>query len=92
MLSVNLFRVSGSELNERKVGEPRSSWTIRFRNDNSIVILLNCTRAHDCKRIVRKHGLSMIAGYEGLVCGLSAFYLATAQVLDEGYRKNLLLV
>ena len=34
--------------------------------------------------------LSIIAGSEGIVCGLSAFYLAVAEVLNEMYGKNLL--
>jgi succinate-acetate transporter protein len=34
----------------------------------------------------------MIAGYEGIVCGSSAFYLAIAEVLNEVYGKTLLPV
>lgn len=36
--------------------------------------------------------LSMIAGYEGVVCGLSAIYTGLAQVLNEMYGKTVLPV
>ena len=31
-----------------------------------------------------------IAGWEGIICGLSAIYAAVAQVLNEVYKKVLL--
>ena len=31
--------------------------------------------------------ITMIAGYEGIVCGLSAIYLAMAEVINETYGK-----
>jgi len=34
--------------------------------------------------------LAAAAGYEGILCGLSAFYTAIAQVLNEVYRKKIL--
>lgn len=34
--------------------------------------------------------LKTIAGYEGIVCGLSAIYTAVAQVLNEVYKKTVL--
>ncbi|NTW32185.1 MAG: acetate uptake transporter [Bacteroidetes bacterium] len=34
--------------------------------------------------------LKIIAGYEGIVCGLFAFYAAMAQVLNEVYGKTIL--
>jgi len=34
--------------------------------------------------------LKIIAGYEGIICGFSAIYLATAQVVNEIYAKNVL--
>jgi succinate-acetate transporter protein len=34
--------------------------------------------------------LKVIAGYEGIFCGLSAMYAALAQVLNEIYKKTLL--
>jgi hypothetical protein len=34
--------------------------------------------------------LGTIAGYEGIICGLSAFYLALAEVLNEIHGKKLL--
>ncbi|MFP3984937.1 MAG: acetate uptake transporter [Candidatus Bathyarchaeia archaeon] len=34
--------------------------------------------------------LGMIAGYEGIICGLSAFYLALAEVLNEAHGKTIL--
>lgn len=35
-------------------------------------------------------GIKTFAGYEGIVCGLSAIYLAVAQVLNEVYKKTIL--
>ncbi|HPW73966.1 MAG: acetate uptake transporter [Methanothrix sp.] len=34
--------------------------------------------------------IGMLAGYEGIICGLSAIYAALAQVLNEVYRKTVL--
>jgi succinate-acetate transporter protein len=34
--------------------------------------------------------IKTIAGYEGIVCGLSAIYLAMAEVLNESYGKKVL--
>jgi len=34
--------------------------------------------------------ISMIAGYEGIICGLSAIYLAMAEVINETYEKTIL--
>jgi len=31
-----------------------------------------------------------IAGYEGILCGFSAIYLATAEVINETYGKTIL--
>ncbi len=36
--------------------------------------------------------IKMIAGYEGIICGLSAFYLAMAEVLNEVHGKEVLPV
>jgi hypothetical protein len=36
--------------------------------------------------------VQLIAGIEGIICGLSAFYLAIAQILNEVYDKQLLPV
>ena len=32
----------------------------------------------------------MVAGYEGIICGLVAFYEAAAMMINERYQKNLL--
>ena len=37
-------------------------------------------------------GVKIIAGYEGIFCGLSAFYAAIAQVLNEVYGRVVLPV
>lgn len=34
--------------------------------------------------------ISMIAGYEGILCGFSAIYTGLAQVLNELYGKTVL--
>jgi len=34
--------------------------------------------------------IKIIAGYVGIICGLLAFYLAVAEVLNEVYKKELL--
>jgi len=36
------------------------------------------------------NAVKIIAGYEGILCGFSAMYLATAQVVNETYGKNVL--
>jgi hypothetical protein len=38
------------------------------------------------------HLIGTIAGFEGIICGLSAIYLAMAEVLNEQYRKAILPV
>jgi succinate-acetate transporter protein len=37
-----------------------------------------------------RHTIGMIAGYEGIFCGMSAIYTGLAQVLNEVYGKKLL--
>jgi len=44
------------------------------------------------KELTASTNLGIIAGYEGVICGLSAFYLAIAEVLNETYGKTLLPV
>jgi len=44
------------------------------------------------KELTASTDLGKIAGYEGIICGLSAFYLAVAEVLNEVYGKTLLPV
>jgi succinate-acetate transporter protein len=44
------------------------------------------------KELTASTGLGIIAGYEGIICGLGAFYLAIAEVLNETYGKILLPV
>ncbi|MCW4055324.1 MAG: acetate uptake transporter, partial [Candidatus Bathyarchaeota archaeon] len=34
--------------------------------------------------------IGTLAGYEGIICGLSAFYLALAEVLNEVHGKTIL--
>jgi len=34
--------------------------------------------------------IGKIAGYEGIICGLSAIYLAMAEVINETYGKNII--
>jgi hypothetical protein len=34
--------------------------------------------------------LGTLAGYEGVICGLSAVYLAFAEILNEAQRKTVL--
>ena len=36
--------------------------------------------------------LKLVAGYEGIICGLSAFYGCVAQVVNEVYKKTILPV
>lgn len=36
------------------------------------------------------HQLGLIAGYEGIICGLSAIYLAMAEVLNEVHGRTVL--
>jgi uncharacterized protein len=34
--------------------------------------------------------INTVLGYEGVICGLSAVYLAIAEVLNETYEKTIL--
>lgn len=36
--------------------------------------------------------VKMIAGYEGILCGISAFYTGMAQVINDAYKKSVLPV
>jgi succinate-acetate transporter protein len=36
------------------------------------------------------HSISTIAGWEGIVCGASAFYLAMAEVINEQFGRTVL--
>lgn len=44
------------------------------------------------KELTESTVLGIITGYEGIICGLSAFYLAIAEVLNETHGKTLLPV
>lgn len=44
------------------------------------------------KELTANRELGIIAGYEGIICGLSAVYLALAEVLNEIYGKTVLPV
>jgi len=39
--------------------------------------------------ITQNTAITHIAGYEGIICGLSAIYLAMAEVINESYQKNI---
>ena len=39
--------------------------------------------------ITQNTTITHIAGYEGIICGLSAVYLAMAEVINESYQKNI---
>ena len=34
--------------------------------------------------------ITRIAGYEGIICGFSAIYLAAAQIINGAYKKDML--
>jgi succinate-acetate transporter protein len=36
--------------------------------------------------------ITTVAGYEGIFCGFSAIYLATAEIVNESYGKKILSV
>ncbi len=40
--------------------------------------------------ITGNHALLTFAGYEGIICGASAIYLAMAEVLNEQYGRTVL--
>jgi hypothetical protein len=42
------------------------------------------------KDLTGSASIGTIAGWEGIFCGLSAIYLAFAQVLNETYGKTML--
>lgn len=39
--------------------------------------------------ITQNTTITRIAGYEGIICGLSAIYLAMAEVINESYHRNI---
>jgi len=39
--------------------------------------------------ITQNTTITHIAGYEGIICGISAIYLAMAEVINESYQKNI---
>lgn len=49
-----------------------------------LFVLLAIGEATESKQV------TMIAGYEGILCGLSAIYTGIAQVLNEVYQKTML--
>ncbi len=53
----------------------------------SLVILFALLAAADFSG---NHDLKVIAGYEGIICGLSAFYTSMAQILNEVYGKTVM--
>ncbi|MFT8467033.1 acetate uptake transporter [Acetobacter syzygii] len=42
--------------------------------------------------LLAQPGLTVLAGYEGLVCGLSAVYLAAAEILEIQFKRSVLPV
>ena len=55
----------------------------------SLAILFFLLTARD---LAGSTDLGIIAGYEGIICGLSAIYTALAEVLNEAYGKTVLPV
>jgi len=53
----------------------------------SLAILFFLLTARD---LTGNGAIGTIAGYEGIICGLSAFYLALAEVLNEVHGKTIL--
>jgi hypothetical protein len=53
----------------------------------SLAILFFLLTARDLTGIAE---IGIIAGYEGIICGLSAVYLALAEVLNEAFEKTVL--
>jgi succinate-acetate transporter protein len=53
----------------------------------SLVILFVLLAIHEYTGVA---GVGTIAGYEGIVCGLSAIYLAAAEMLKEAHGKEIL--
>ena len=53
----------------------------------SLAILFFLLTARD---ITGNTTIATIAGYEGIICGLSAFYLALAEVVNEAHEKTIL--
>jgi len=44
------------------------------------------------QQYVKNPDITKIAGYEGIICGLSAIYLSMAEVINETYGKTILPV
>lgn len=41
-------------------------------------------------KITGNADITMLAGFEGIICGFSAIYLASAEILNEVYKKEIL--
>lgn len=53
----------------------------------SLVVLFALLALGD---LTGNHAITVVAGYEGIFCGLSAIYLAAAQILNEVYGRTVL--
>ncbi len=68
------------------VGTLRSSRALQFVF-GSLVVLFGLLAARDLANLPK---LGIVAGWEGIVCGASAIYLAMAEVLEEQFGRPVL--
>jgi len=55
-----------------------------------LFFLLTATELTNTATILGSFTIGKLAGYEGIVCGLSAVYLGIAEVLNESHKKTVL--
>ncbi|MBZ8142333.1 hypothetical protein CLD22_20830 [Rubrivivax gelatinosus] len=68
------------------VGTWRANRVLQFVF-GSLTLLFALLAVHD---FTGSHLIGVIAGYEGIVCGLAAIYLAMAEVLEAQYGREIL--
>ena len=68
------------------VGTLKANRTLQFVF-LSLTVLFFLLAAHN---FLGSHGIGILAGYVGIICGASAMYLAMAEVLHEQYDRKIL--
>jgi len=67
---------------------PNSNWTLRFVFASLSILFFLLAAGHAGDEV--NETIIKIAGYEGIICGLSAIYLAMAEVINEAHGKVVL--
>jgi len=63
-----------------------------FATTATLFFILTASNFTGNAALIGSFRLNTLAGFEGIICGLSAFYLGVAEVLNETYKKTVLPV